>query len=81
MAEDNSTHELNLSSEEGTFTVYEKARLIGSRALQLSQGAKPLLDFSEEDFVAMKYNPVEIAKREFDAGIIPLSVRRSLPHE
>ena len=73
--------ELNLSLEEGKFTVYERARLIGSRALQLSQGAKPLIEIPPEDMAQLKYNPIEIAKKEFAAGVIPLSVRRSLPHE
>lgn len=80
MAEDNS-YKLDLRLGEEDYTVYEKARLIGSRALQLSQGAKPLLDLSADDLAAMKYNPIEIAKKEFHAGLIPLSVRRSLPHE
>lgn len=73
--------ELNLKLEEDNYTVYEKARLIGSRALQLSQGASPLVELSEEDFKSMKYNPVEIAKKEFNEGKIPLSIKRRLPHE
>ncbi len=72
---------LELTREDNNFTAYEKARLIGARALQLAQGAKPLIEFSEEDFHAVRFNPVDIAKKEFEAGVIPISVRRKLPHE
>jgi len=72
---------LKLRMEDDEYTVYEKARVVGSRALQLSQGAKPLIDLSAEELDAISYNPIEIAKLEFDAGVVPLTVKRSLPHE
>lgn len=75
------TPELKLSIGENEFTSYEKARMIGSRALQLAQGARPLIKISPEEIASLKYNPIEIAKKEFAAGVIPLSVKRSLPHE
>ncbi|PLW80365.1 DNA-directed RNA polymerase subunit K [Candidatus Woesearchaeota archaeon] len=62
-----------------TFTKYEKARMIGSRALQISMGAPLALKFKTEELEAMNYNPVEIAKKEFEAGKIPLKVLRDLP--
>lgn len=58
------------------YTKYEKARLIGSRALQLSMGAPMRVKLSEKDLEALRYNPVEIAKREFVAGTIPMDIRR-----
>ncbi len=73
--------ELHFELGKDQFTVYERARLIGSRALQLAQGAKPLIDLKPEEYAALRYNPIEIAKKEFAAGKIPLSVRRTLPHE
>lgn len=63
------------------YTVFEKARLIGSRALQISMGAPVLIDLSEEELRKLKYNPVEIAKREFTAGVMPLDVRRPKPDQ
>jgi len=60
------------------FTKYEMAHMIGTRALQISQGAPSKLKFSEKDLQAMRYNPIEIAKKEFEAGVIPLRVVR--PH-
>jgi DNA-directed RNA polymerase subunit K/omega len=58
------------------YTKYERARLIGARALQISQGAPILVTLSEEDLQQLKFNPVEIAKREFEAGVLPLAVKR-----
>ena len=58
------------------YTKYERARIIGARALQISQGAPILVKLSDEQMLAIKFNPVEIAKLEFDAGVMPLTVRR-----
>lgn len=63
------------------FTKYEKARMLGSRALQISMGAPFLVKLSEDDLKRIKYNPVEIAKIEFEQGIIPITVKRPLPAE
>jgi len=61
------------------FTKYEKARMIGSRALQISQGAPLLIKLSEKELEELKYNPVEIATKEFEAGVLPITIKRSLP--
>lgn len=61
------------------YTKYEKARIIGARALQISMGAPLLLDLKEEDFEKIKYSPIEISKREFEQGILPISIKRPLP--
>ncbi len=58
------------------FTKYEKARLIGSRALQISQGAPLMIKFTKKQFEELKYNPVEIAKQEFEKGVIPIAIKR-----
>ena len=62
-----------------TFTKYEKARIIGSRALQISMGAPLAVKLKEAELEALNYNPIEIAKKEFEAGKIPLKVLRDLP--
>jgi len=64
---------------EEKLTKYEKARIIGARALQLAMGAPFMLKFSKKDIEEMHYNPVEMAKREFAAGLVPIGVRRVLP--
>ncbi len=67
--------------ERETHTKYERARIIGSRALQISQGAPLLIKLSKKELEELKYNPVEIALKEYDEGVIPLDVKRILPHE
>ncbi|MBW2992391.1 DNA-directed RNA polymerase subunit K [Candidatus Woesearchaeota archaeon] len=61
------------------FTRYEKARMIGARALQISMGAPFLIKLDEKKLEELKYNPVEIAKLEFEEGVIPLEILRKHP--
>ena len=58
------------------YTKYEKARMIGSRALQLSMGAPFLLDLSENDLKKINYGPIDIALLEFNEGVLPITVKR-----
>jgi DNA-directed RNA polymerase subunit K len=58
-----------LGSEE--YTRFERARILGARALQVSLGA-PILT----DVPAGLVDPVQIAELEFAAGRIPITVRR-----
>lgn len=66
---------------EEKYTKYELARMIGSRALQISAGAPFLVKLKEKDLDALHYNPIEIAKLELEKGILPLTVKRPLPHQ
>ncbi len=61
------------------FTKYEKARLIGARALQLSMGAPFVFELSESELERMNYNPIEIAKLEFERGVLPIEIIRPMP--
>lgn len=61
------------------YTKYEKARIIGARSLQLAMGAPILLKFTESELEAIKFNPIEIAKLEFEKDILPITIRRPLP--
>jgi len=61
------------------FSKYEKARMIGSRALQIGMGAPFQVKLTEKDLEAINYNPIEIAKMEFEAGLIPISIKRPFP--
>ena len=67
---------LRVEQPEGHYTKYERARLIGARALQISQGAPILVTLTEDDLKTLKYNPIEIAKREFEQDVLPLAVKR-----
>ncbi len=58
------------------YTKYEKARMIGSRALQLSMGAPFLVKLNPEELKKINYDVIEIAMREFDEGVLPITVRR-----
>jgi len=63
------------------FTKYEKARIIGARALQISMGAPLLVKLKEEEFERINYNPISIAKMEFEKGILPITIKRPLPRK
>jgi DNA-directed RNA polymerase subunit K len=58
-----------LGTEE--YTRFERARILGARALQISLGAPILIDV-----LPSLVDPVEIAELEFAAGRIPITVRR-----
>lgn len=59
-----------------SFTKYEKARMIGSRALQLSMGAPFLIKIENEELARMRFDPIEIALKEFEEGVLPITVKR-----
>jgi len=50
---------------------FERARLVGARALQLASGAPPLIDVPKGMISA-----VDVAFREFEKGVLPLVVLR-----
>ena len=47
---------------------------MGARALQISMGAPILIEVSEN-----RSNPIEIAIKELEIGILPITIRRTLP--
>jgi DNA-directed RNA polymerase subunit K/omega len=47
---------------------------VGARALQISMGAPILVDVSE-GFTS----PIDIALKELDSDILPMTIRRTLP--
>jgi len=55
-------------------TRYEKSRIIGARALQISMGAPILINIQGK-----KIDPIKIAEEELEAGILPIMIRRTLP--
>jgi DNA-directed RNA polymerase subunit K len=48
---------------------YEKARIIGARALQVAYGAPVLIDTEQTE-------PILIAAEEYDRNVLPFTVRR-----
>ena len=55
-------------------TRYEKARIVGARALQISFGA-PILVAKPKNLI----DPIKIALIELKSQILPLTIRRELP--
>lgn len=55
------------------YTRFEKARIVGARALQVSMGAPVLIDIPDD-----MMNPVEIALLEYEDDVIPITVRRAV---
>lgn len=55
-------------------TRFEKARIIGARSLQIAMGAPLLIDQWEG-----LGNPIDIALEELKKGLLPITIRRSLP--
>jgi len=55
-------------------TRFEKARIAGARALQISMGAPILVEPSLH-----LSNPIDIALKELESGILPITIRRTLP--
>ena len=54
-------------------TKYERARVLGTRALQLSMNAPPMVKTRGET------DPLKIAQMELTEGCIPIIIRRYLP--
>ena len=55
-------------------TRYERSRIIGARALQLSFQASPFMDIPPKIT-----DPMEIAALELENKVLPITIRRSLP--
>jgi DNA-directed RNA polymerase subunit K len=52
---------------------YEITKIIGTRAMQLSEGAKPLCDYGDLT------DAISIAELEYNQGAIPFTIIRVLP--
>jgi len=70
-----------LEALEKQFTKYEIARILGARALQIAMDAPLLLKISEKELEEINYNPIEIAKKELLAEVLPITVNRPLPRK
>ncbi|KXB06834.1 DNA-directed RNA polymerase subunit K [candidate division MSBL1 archaeon SCGC-AAA382A20] len=52
---------------------FERARIISARALQIAMGAPVLTDKAGEK------DPIKLARKEFEADVVPLTVRCKEP--
>jgi len=53
------------------YTRFEKARIVGARALQISMGAPTLIKLPKDVI-----SPIDIAMLEFKKDAIPITVKR-----
>jgi len=58
-----------------TLTRFEKARIMGARALQLSLGAPPFIEIPKT-----AKNALDIAMEELEKRVIPIVIKRVLPN-
>ncbi len=58
-----------------TLTRFEKARIMGARALQLSLGAPPFIDIPVSAATSL-----DISMKELEERVIPITIRRVLPN-
>ena len=58
-----------------TLTRFEKARILGARALQLSLGAPPFIPVPKEVATSL-----DLAYAELEKRVIPITIRRVLPN-
>ena len=76
--DDEKDHKSRIPDEERSttryLTKYERARILGTRALQISKNAPILVDLEPGDT-----DPLKIAEKELQAKKIPFIIRRYLP--
>ena len=70
-----------MTTQPQIFTKYEKARILGARALQLAMNAPLLLKISEEDLQKINYDVLKIAEIELDSGVLPISIKKPFPEK
>jgi len=58
-----------------TLTRFEKARIMGARALQLSLGAPPFIPIPKTARISL-----DISMEELEQKVIPITIRRVLPN-
>lgn len=59
-----------MAAQAAHYTRFERARIIGARALQLSEGAPALIETDTD-------NPIDIARAELEDGVIPIGIRHA----
>ena len=60
-------------------TKYERARILGARALQIAMNAPLLIKIEEEDLEKIHFDALKIAEIELDSNVLPISIKKPLP--
>ena len=66
---------------EQVLTKYEKARILGARALQIAMNAPLLIKISQDDLEKIKFDAIKIAETELESGVLPIVVNKPLPRK
>ena len=67
--------------DEKNFTKYERARILGARALQISMNAPLLIKIEPEDLEKINYDALKIAEIELTSNILPISINKPFPEK
>jgi DNA-directed RNA polymerase I, II, and III subunit RPABC2 len=67
--------ETEVSIGPAKLTRFERARIVGARALQIAMGAPIIIEIPEA-----RVGPIDIALLELESGILPITIRRTLPN-
>ncbi len=64
---------------EKDFTKYERARILGARALQIAMNAPLLIKIEQEDLEKIQFDALKIAEIELNSNILPISIKKPFP--
>ena len=66
---------------ERTVSKYERARILGARALQIAMNAPLLIKIKQEDLEKINFDSLKIAEIELDSNILPISIKKPFPQK
>lgn len=62
-------------------TRYERARVLGARALQIAMNAPLLIKISKEELEKINFDALKIAEKELNSGVLPISINKPFPQK
>ena len=65
--------------EQESLTKYERARILGARALQIAMNAPLLIKIKQSDLEAIKFDALKIAEIELNSNVLPITIKRPMP--
>lgn len=65
--------------EQEIFTKYERARILGARALQIAMNAPLLIKIKDEDLEKINFDALNIAEIELNSDALPISIKKPFP--
>jgi len=65
--------------ENEKLTKYERARILGARALQIAMNAPLLIKIENADLEKINYDALKIAEVELNSDVLPISIKQPMP--